>query len=152
MDELTPGIDEFARECRLEGRPVLDVGFGTGRVLGALVERYGARPHGMDASERMLAVAAARLPGADLRLGRAEELPWPDETFEAALMTLVVHHLDRPRAFAEARRVLVQGGRLLIVTPDRAAFPRAWLAPLFPSYVAVEQRRLPGGNLLEHEL
>jgi hypothetical protein len=62
-----------------------------------------------------------------------------------------VQHLDRPRAFAEARRVLVADG-LVIVTPEFDSFPRAWMAALFPSYVAVEQARFPSRPALEAEL
>jgi SAM-dependent methyltransferase len=67
-------------------------------------------------------------------------------------MSLVVQHLDRRRAFAEASRVLGAGGRLVIVTPEFESFPGAWMAPLFPSYVSVEQARFPSRPALEGEL
>jgi len=100
----------------------------------------------------MLAEARRKLPEADLRRGVAEHLPLEDTSFDAVWMSLVVHLLDRPRAFGEARRVLVGDGRLVVVTPDHDSFRRAWMAPLFPSYVTVEQARFPSRGDLEHEL
>jgi hypothetical protein len=40
----------------------------------------------------------------------------------------------------------------VIATPDPAMFPRAWMAPLFPSYVDIEQRRFPDGETLDAAL
>ncbi len=136
----------------LRGTRLLDIGCGTGAQLHALRDVLGCRVSGIDASPGMLREARAKLPDADLRLGRAEQLPFGDGEFERALMLLVVHHFDRSAAFAEAHRVLEPGGRLLIQTPDPNAFQRFWMAPLFPSYVDVEQRRFPTGETLEREL
>jgi SAM-dependent methyltransferase len=151
-----PGVTEvhetLVREADLVGKRVLDVGCGTGINLGILAASFGCRVAGVDSSEGMLAEARSKVPDADLRLGVAERLPFDDCSFDAALMSLVVHHLDRPRAFAEACRVLDGSGRLVVVTPDHDSFPRAWMAPLFPSYVAVEQARFPSRPALEQEL
>ena len=136
----------------LAGTTVLDIGSGTGAHLRAFRDHFGCRVAGIDPSPGMLAEARAKLPDADLRTARAEELPFADATFERALMMLVVHHLDRRRAFGEARRVLARGGRLVVQTPDPAGFAHGWLAPLFPSYVDVEQRRFPAAETLEREL
>jgi ubiquinone/menaquinone biosynthesis C-methylase UbiE len=157
-DELRapPGVtavhEALARKVDLAGRRVLDVGCGTGANLAVLAEHFGCRPAGVDSSEGMLAEARRKLPGADLRHGVGERLPFDDQAFDAVWMSLVVHLLDRPRAFGEARRVLADGGCLVVVTPDADSFPRAWMAPLFPSYVAVEQARFPSRTRLEDEL
>jgi ubiquinone/menaquinone biosynthesis C-methylase UbiE len=151
-----PGVTDvhetLVREADLAGKHVLDIGCGTGINLRILAESFGCRVSGVDSSEGMLEEARRKVPGADLRLGVAERLPFDDDAFDAALMSLVVHHLDRPGAFAEACRILGPGGRLVIVTPEYEAFPRAWMAPLFPSYVAVEQGRFPSRPALEEEL
>jgi ubiquinone/menaquinone biosynthesis C-methylase UbiE len=151
-----PGVTEvhetLVREADLTGRRVLDVGCGTGINLRILAESFGCRVAGVDSSEGMLAQARLKVPDADLRLGVAERLPFDDGRFEAALMSLVVQHLDRPRAFAEVCRVLGPGGRLVIVTPEFEAFARAWMAPLFPSYVEIEQARFPSRRALQDEL
>jgi ubiquinone/menaquinone biosynthesis C-methylase UbiE len=150
--EVTPVHELLAREGDLAGRRVLDVGCGTGAHAAIFAERFGCEVAGLDASAGMLREARAKLPSADFRLGVAEELPFPDDAFDAALTMLVVHHLDRPRAFAEVRRVLVPRGRLLITTPNPEAFPRFWMAPLFPSYVAIERARFPGFAALQQDL
>ena len=149
---VTPVHELLVREGDLAGTRVLDIGCGTGVHAAILAEHFGCRLAGIDASAGMLAEARAKLPGADFRHGVAEELPFADGTFDAALMVLVVHHLDRPRAFAEARRVLAPRGRLLITTTNPDAFPRAWMAPLFPSYVRIEQDRFPSFASLDQNL
>src|SRR5262245_34235314 len=63
------------------GERVLDVGCGAGAFLRLVVERGGV-PHGIDASEAMVAYARSRVPDADLRVGEMEELPWDDDTFD----------------------------------------------------------------------
>lgn len=107
-----PGVTEvhetLVREADLGGRRVLDVGCGTGVNLGILAESFGCRVAGVDSSEGMLAEARRKVPDAELRHGVAERLPFDHRSFDAALMSLVVQHLDRPRAFAEACRVLAE--------------------------------------------
>jgi SAM-dependent methyltransferase len=150
--DVTPVHDLLVREGDLAGRRVLDVGCGTGAHGAILAERFGCKVAGLDSSRAMLAKAREKLPGAELKLGVAEELPFEAESFDAVLAMLVVQHLDRARSFREARRVLVPGGRCLITTSNPAAFPRFWMAPLFPSYVAVEQARFPSAEALEADL
>jgi ubiquinone/menaquinone biosynthesis C-methylase UbiE len=165
FDELAARYDELrapseptqlhhllVREGDLAGRRVLDIGCGTGAHAEILSRHFGCEPGGVDASEGMLAQARAKLPAADLRLGTAERLPFENASFDAALMVFVAHHVDRPRAFAEANRVLVPGGRLLIVTSNPDALPGFWMASLFPSYVAVERARFPAFEALSNEL
>lgn len=157
-DELRspPGLtilhDTLVTEGDLAEKRVLDIGCGTGAALSVLEREFGCAVAGVDPSPGMLAVARRKLPTADIQQGTAEALPFPDRAFEAALMMTVVQHVDRTRAFPEARRVLANSGRFLIVTPNPEMFPRAWMAPLFPSYVGIEQRRFPGRRVLDEEL
>lgn len=137
----------------LRGRTVLDVGCGTGRLLAALVERAHVRAWGVDASAEMLAVARDALPtGVGLKQGRAEALPFRDGWFERVTMSLVVHLVDRPLAFAEARRVLAPDGRLAIATFASAHFEAYWLRPWFPSITELDRKRFPAGEALLREL
>lgn len=146
-------MEVLAREGDLAGRRVLDIGCGTGRTAAALSERYGSRVWGVDPSAEMLAAARGKVPpSVGLKEARAEALPFSNGWFERAVMVLVVHHVDRPRAFAEAYRVLGRGGRLVISTPDPTNFDAVWLAPLFPSYASVERARFPAADVLEGEL
>lgn len=129
---------------------MLDIGCGTGRFLAQLARV--AKAWGVDASPEMLEVARERAQGAGLKLGSAEELPFKDGWFERATMWLVAHLLDRPRAFAEARRVLAPDGRFAVATFDPAYFDEFWLNELFPSMEAADRARFPSGEELAGEL
>jgi len=120
---------------------VLDVGCGTG-AFAAWLSAHAARVWGVDPSAEMLAVARAkRLPGVGLKQGRAEQLPFTDGWFERAALMLVLHHLDRPRALAEIRRVLVDGGRFVIGTFAPEQFDDYYLGRFFPSIAVVDRAR-----------
>ena len=158
-DELRSGPSEEAiellvHEGDLRGRRVLDVGCGTGRMVATLAERYGATVSGIDPSAEMLDIARDRASRgiAALELGRAESIPFPDGHFERALMQLVVHLVDRPRAFGELIRVLDTGGRLVISTVNPASVDGFWLANVFPSYATIDRGRFPAPELLSTEL
>jgi SAM-dependent methyltransferase len=129
---------------------VLDIGCGTGRFLAQLAGI--AKAWGVDASPEMLEVARARVAGAGLKLGSAEELPFKDRWFERATMWLVAHLVDRPRAFAEAHRVLAYDGRFAVATFDPSYFDEFWLNELFPSMEAADRERFPTAPGLEAEL
>jgi SAM-dependent methyltransferase len=129
---------------------VLDIGCGTGRFLAQLAEI--AKAWGVDASPEMLEVARSRAGGAGLKLGSAEELPFKDGWFERATMWLVAHLVDRPRAFAEAHRVLVPDGCLAVATFDPSYFDEFWLNELFPSMEAVDRERFLTAPELQAEL
>jgi ubiquinone/menaquinone biosynthesis C-methylase UbiE len=103
---------------------VLDVGCGTGTLaIGAktLVGPDG-RVSGIDASREMIACAkgkALKLGLAiDFKEATAQELPFPEASFDAVLNTTMIHCLpeaQRTRCFEEMARVLKPGGRLLVV-------------------------------------
>jgi ubiquinone/menaquinone biosynthesis C-methylase UbiE len=129
---------------------VLDIGCGTGRFLAQLAEV--AKAWGVDPSPEMLEVARARAGSAGVKLGSAEELPFKDGWFERATMWLVAHLVDRPRAFAEAARVLEPGGRFAVATFDPSYFEWLWLNELFPSMERIDRERFPTADELTTEL
>jgi SAM-dependent methyltransferase len=129
---------------------VLEVGCGTGRFLAALSGH--AKAWGVDPSPEMLEVARRRVHGAGLKLGSAEELPFKDGWFERAAMWLVIHLVERPRAFAELHRVLAPDGRLAIATFDPSYFDDFWLNDYFPSMKKADRERFPSASDLEAEL
>ena len=140
-------------EGDLRGRSVLDCGCGTGRLAKALAADCGARVTGVDTESAMLAVARASVPpDVVLEEGRAEALPFEDASFERAVMWLVCHLVDRPAALRELRRVLVDRGRLVIVTFDPDHFARFWLNAYFPSIESVDRARFPTPDQLKTEL
>jgi SAM-dependent methyltransferase len=87
-----------------------------------------------------------------VKIAPAERLPFKDGWFERALMWLVIHLVDRPRAFAEAARVLAPGGRLAIATFDPLHFERYWLNQVYPSLEAIDRARFPTPEELPEEL
>jgi ubiquinone/menaquinone biosynthesis C-methylase UbiE len=149
-DPLTESVVELAD---LRGRRVLDIGCGTGAVLGVLTRAYGVTGVGLDASPKMIEAARREAPDvSELHVGHSEDLPFADASFDAALMRLVVHLVDRPRTFVEILRVLRPGGRLMISTSDPDAFASYWMEPYFPSYVQIDRARFPSGEILRREL
>jgi ubiquinone/menaquinone biosynthesis C-methylase UbiE len=142
----------LVHEGELRGRRILEIGSGTGRLAAALAERVAARVWAVDPSAEMLAVARTRAPKVAFRRASAERLPFRDAAFERAVATLVVHVLDRPRAFAEVRRVLRPDGRLVFATFDPAHMLGYWLNRYFPSMLAVDLARFTPADALEREL
>lgn len=94
------------------GQHVLDVGCGPGALTAELVRRLGsAAVSAIDPSEPFVAAARERHPEVTVRRASAEELPFPNEAFDAALAQLVVHFMENPVAgLGEMVRVTRQGG------------------------------------------
>ena len=108
--ELAPRFIEFAGVD--SGTAVVDVGCGPGALTERLVQLAGANDvAAADPSEPFVAAATERAPGADVRLAAAEELPWEDDRFDAALSQLVVNFMrDADAGVSEMRRVVRPGG------------------------------------------
>ncbi|MCX7288316.1 MAG: class I SAM-dependent methyltransferase [Rhodobacterales bacterium] len=115
-------------EARMpQGGRVLDVGCGQGFYL-PLYARLGLTATGAepDALPRTEAARKAAALGFAVVDAPAERLPFADASFDAAVMSEVLEHLADPGlALAEAARVLVPGG-LLLVTVPHADYPFAW--------------------------
>jgi ubiquinone/menaquinone biosynthesis C-methylase UbiE len=110
---------------RARGR-VLDVAVGTGRNLPFYPAD--ATISGIELSPVMLAHARRRAAElgrpADLREGDAESLPYDDESFDTVVCALSLCTIPDPRAaVAEMHRVLVPGGRLLLVDHIGSSWP-----------------------------
>jgi SAM-dependent methyltransferase len=114
-DRQTPTYEAaLARVELAPGQHVLDIGCGVGAFLQLVTDR-GARAHGLDASEALLAVARARLPQADLRIGEMEALPYEDDTFDLVTgFNSFFFANDIVAALREAGRVAKPGAPVVI--------------------------------------
>jgi SAM-dependent methyltransferase len=120
----------FARLAALgigrAGQRVLDLGSGTGSLARGFARR-GARVTALDLSVDLLAQARALAAdeGVDIETvcAPAEDSGLPDAAFEAVAAGQCWHWFDRPRAAAEARRLLVPGGMLAICHFDWLPLP-----------------------------
>jgi len=94
------------------GTRALDVGCGPGGLTSELVARAGAeRVAAIDPAAQFADACRERHPGADVRVGPAEQLPWEDDTFDATLAQLVIAFMADPdRGLAEMARVTRPGG------------------------------------------
>ncbi|HET7856328.1 MAG TPA: class I SAM-dependent methyltransferase [Gaiellaceae bacterium] len=107
---LAAALIDFAAVA--PGMRALDVGCGPGPLTGALVERLGAaNVRAADPSEPFAEACRERFPGVEVAVAAAEELPYSDDTFDAALSQLVVNFMDDAEAgVGEMARVTRPGG------------------------------------------
>jgi SAM-dependent methyltransferase len=143
-------LDALVRLGGLRGQRVLEIGCGTGRLSEALAQRELARVWAVDVSPPM--VERAKALGVNARVARAEALPFKPGWFDAAVMRMVLHLVDRPRVLAEAARIVRPGGRVAIATEDPASFDDVWFARFFPSVPAIDRARFPAEDVLRAEL
>jgi SAM-dependent methyltransferase len=118
--QLAPQLADFARVA--SGQRVVDVGCGPGAFSAELVERLGpGAVTAVDPSETFVAAARERLPGVTVERASAEELPFTEGSFDAAIAQLVVHFMADPVAgLAEMGRVTRPGGVVAACVWDHA--------------------------------
>ena len=124
---------ERAIASLLADRPLgtlLDIGTGTGRML-ELFASKARNAIGIDRSSEMLRLARVKLEeagisSASLRQGDMNALPLGDRSVDSIILHQVLHYAQQPgAAIAEAARVLVRGGQMLVI--DFAQHDRAEL-------------------------
>ncbi|WP_116949594.1 class I SAM-dependent methyltransferase [Jiangella endophytica] len=98
------------------GEPVLEVGCGPGVALELAARRAGAEHvAAVDPSETFVAMARKRVPGADVRVAGAEDVPFADGSFAVIYTLASMHHWDdRDAGLATLTAKLAPGGRLLL--------------------------------------
>ena len=108
-----------------EGFHLLDIACGAGLAI-ELASIRGAECAGIDASERLIAIARDRSPQADIRVGDMHDLPWDENSFDIVTSFRGIWGTT-PDALDEARRVLKPGGQLgFTVWGHIKASPGAW--------------------------
>lgn len=133
-----------------DGQRVLDVGCGTGNLLRAAGKRHpGVELFGLDPDLKMLARAERKVRRARLDRGFAQELAFPDGSFDVVFSSLMLHHLDVPskdEMLAEVRRVLRPDGVLVLAdATHEAASKRIDAAGFTVEPTRVRKLRMFGG-------
>lgn len=106
-------------------RRLLDFGCGWGDVA-IRAARAGFEVHGFDITDENVAIARTRAEKSGLSdrahftVAAAEQLHYPDTTFDVVIGIDILHHVDIPAAMAECHRVLRPGGRIVFKEPVEA--------------------------------
>jgi SAM-dependent methyltransferase len=117
------------------GLRVLDVGCGPG-ALTACLRSAGAEVAAIDPSPPFIGAIRSSFPDVDVRLGKAEELPYDTAAFDAALAQLVVHFMTDPVAgIGQMARVTRQGGVVAACVWDG---PGGALAPFWDAVHTID--------------
>ena len=102
------------RTALARGTRVLDVGCGSGEFLGLLI-LAGVDAAGIDPAPAMVELARARVPGADIREGSVESLPWSSGSFDVVTAVNALQFADdTDGALAEMTRVTAPGGLVVV--------------------------------------
>jgi SAM-dependent methyltransferase len=115
---------ELADAARVAaGQRAIDVGCGPGAMTALLVQRLGSdHVSALDPSEHFVGAARTRLPGVDIRLASAEDIPFDDASFDVALAELVVHFMTDPvGGIREMARVTKPGGTVAACVWDHGS-------------------------------
>jgi ubiquinone/menaquinone biosynthesis C-methylase UbiE len=146
---------KFARILPLTGRPILEIGCGSGNVLASLTE-WGASPidlHGVDLLAERIEEARQRFPGFDFAQGNAEQLHFADGSFDLVILftvfSSILDHRMAQNVAAEVDRVLRPGGAIIWYdfrfnnpwNPHVRGISRTAIQSYWPEF-AVELRRV----------
>jgi len=125
---------------------LLDLGSGTGRFAVPLAERLGLTVVGVEPSEKMRRQAEENgcHPSLSYAAGCAEDIPCEDETFDAAFLSMVLHHIRSiPKPCRELVRVLKVEGVVLVRNSFKNRLESVPFYPFFPWAKAADNARLP---------
>ena len=150
-DRFRPGPPDEAVDWLLPAGAVdvLELGAGTGGLTRQLVERV-RHVRAVEPDDRMRAVLADRVPGAEVVAGRAEEIPADDSSFDAVMVASAWHWVDEERAVPEVARVLRPGGWLSLLWsgPDRTI---DWVRVIFAGGQTLNAERIEGWDSRRRE-
>ena len=134
-DTNPKGIEDFHAStvepifCEIpEGSKVLDIGCNSGEMMRLLSTAKSCDVRGVDISKSV--VKLARSKGLKVKTASAEDLPFPDSSFDVVVMREVfVHLLDQQKSLQEIKRVLKPEGFLIGSTPHKNLERNVWDDP-----------------------
>lgn len=127
-----------------EEQRVLDVGCGAGRFCRMAADR-GADVAGLDATPAFVEIARQRVPGADIRVGDMESLPWEDDVFDLVTgFNSFFIAADMTAALTEAKRVAKPGGAVAMTVFGRPE--RCYSTAVFKAVAALLPSRPPSAE------
>ncbi len=133
-----------------DGDTILDVACGNGRLLRMLSRKAHVAAYGIDISEEMVATARELDEEARFSVGSAENLDFPDNTFDRITVCCAFHHFTKPDDFMEeSLRALKPGGKLLIADPSPFLLLRVLENLLIPRMTMGDVRMYSVRELLE---
>lgn len=156
---VNPSTSEQKKsQSKIHGnKQYLDIGCGSGNYTQALAALDGSWT-GVDPSDTMLAYARAkkissnRQPIRWLQAG-AENLPFPDASFDGVLCSLCIHHFDDlTQSFREIARVLAEDGRFVIFTATPRQMLGYWLWHYFPNMMKGASEQVPSLATIDQSL
>jgi SAM-dependent methyltransferase len=131
-----PYLAPYVTDEDLREKKVLEIGLGYG-TLGQFIASRGCQYYGLDIAPTPVAMMRYRLAqlGQDcegrVQQGSALDIPHPDATFDYVYTIGCLHHTgDLPKAVAEVYRVLVPGGKAVVMLYHRHSFRRLIHAPV----------------------
>jgi ubiquinone/menaquinone biosynthesis C-methylase UbiE len=149
-------VAAMVEACRANSYRALDLGCGTGNYLLAQLQSGPTSIcwDGLDLSRDMLEITKKKVADrASLTIGRAEELPYSDETFNFVMVRAMFHHVqNKDQGLNEITRVLKPGGYLHIVNGAYEYRPGHWVYRYFPATWAIDEARFWRVELLFTEL
>ncbi|MBE9581297.1 MAG: class I SAM-dependent methyltransferase [Proteobacteria bacterium] len=110
-------LSKILQFADLRDQEVLEIGCGDGRITTQLVGKV-KRLVAIDPDPAIIAEAKENTEGVGLHIGSGESLEFPSESFDIILFTLSLHHQDSSLALREAKRVLRDHGRVVILEPE----------------------------------
>lgn len=116
IDKGNITLDTILEATNCRAAHVLEIGCGDGRISSKLAKSTKSLI-AIDPDADSLALARKRAPGVNFRTGSGENLAFPDNTFDLVLFTLSLHHQNSAKALAEAARVALPDGAIMVIEP-----------------------------------
>ena len=116
MDIYDSDLAQIEEFVQLNGKSLLEVGCGDGRLTGRLAAKAKTIT-AIDPDESSIKAARGNITGVDFQVGSSEKLDLADRSFDIVLFSYSLHHQNCVKALAEARRAIKHDGQILIIEP-----------------------------------